>query len=467
MARSQIQIEESLIQSIQTNDPGMDAQKGPLRGAFVQPQAKELAALEQVADDLSLRYSLQYVTSENPGILNLYAFNHGLRQGDGSPAPAQVVMYAHTLPPTGTNIFIPQGTTITTQDRTVAFQTIQDVVVSRSEMAALFNVDRRRYEITVNATSVGIGPEYELSAGRLRFLGSTIEYIDGVAQLVATGDSSPRETTTALGQRQQAKFVGLALGSAAGVESTVRDFAPAAIKDVSLVYSTELSLFRRPTRRPAYDVYIVGQDFQTQTDTFVAQAGDTEFLLTKQPVASIGNVLVNGVTVTGVLIKDNLPASSASSASTDKLGLSAPATAGDEVVVSYTYDQLTVDTQTYIDQANQGLWESDILIRQANAVPLDIEIEIEVLASFDSSRIQRLALQAVFGNINLQRLGLVYSPTATKQAINQTVAGLSNISVTKYQRQDAGGIIPVDTIETLKTEYAVTTTDSVLITVRT
>lgn len=443
-----------MIASIASIDPGIDASKGPHRAAFVQPQAAIISQTEQVLDDCALRYSLRYVMARNPAIMGLYAANHGILQGTGSPSRTQLVFYTFNIPAHGGYIFIPVGATATTQDATVTFQTTDSMTVDASAFPLYYNNTTRRYEFTVQAESIGIGPEFEIAAGRIRTLQSQIEGIVGVTQPFRTGPSQPLESSLQLGQRQQAKFVGTSMGTTAGIESVVRDFDTANIQDVSVVYSTEYDLFRRPLNRPGFDIYLVGSITETATDTFRSNGGETSFVLTQQPVTSISTCLVNGVAVTPTLVKDTTPATMGSTRAQDRLVVQAPTDSGSTVQVSYTYNRLLRDVSTFLTQANQRFWRADILVRAANPVALRIAVNLQGMSTTDPQSVVANGQLATNTYINLNRLATFYTPTALIQAILGTTVGVSNATIQMFQRIDQLGTLNVDVVETNKTEYA-------------
>jgi len=123
------------------------------------------------------------------------------------------------------------------------------------------------------------------------------------------------------------------------------------------------------------------------------------------------------------------------------------------ISVSFTYDYLLNDVSNFITSSNRNLWRTDMLLRQGKAVGVDIAIEIQAMASFDTSRIESLTEAAVSNYINRNKMGLIYYPTDMRLSINGVVAGMSSIAVTKFQRIDQQGVLDVDVIETLRNEY--------------
>ncbi len=442
-----------MIASTANIDPGIDAMKGPHRAGFIQPQANVISQTEQVIDDLALRYSLRYVMARNPAIMPLYAANHGIAKGQGSPSRTPLVFYTFNVPAPGGYIFIPSGTVATTQDATVSFQTIEDITVDSSAFPLYYNNTTQRYEFSVWSASIGIGPEFEIAAGRVRTLQSQIEGIVGVTQPFRTGPSQQMESNLQLGQRQQSKFVGTALGTTAGIESAVRDFDPANILDVSIIYSTEFELFKRPLRRPGFDIVVVGSVMETATESFRSAGGETTFRLSHAPVSSISTCLVNGTQVVGTLVKDTKPSTQGSTQAQDLLLLQAPTDSGSTVQVSYTYNKLLTDISTFLTQANQRNWRSDMLVRAAKPVAFRISLDIQALSTTDPQSTISNAQLATNTYINLNRLGTFYTPTALVQAILGTTIGVSNARVRMFQRIDQLGTLDVDSIETSRVEY--------------
>lgn len=453
MARTPVQVEDAMIASTQIIDPGIDATKGPHRGAFIQPQAQVISQTEQLVDDLSLRYSLRYVMTRNPAVMDLYAFNHGLAAGLGSPSTTVLYFYTFTVPEAGGYVFIPSGTVVSTVDSTVSFQTTTDLTIPADSFPLYYNSTSRRYEFPVPSASIGVGPEFEIAARRLVNLQTSLAGIVGVFQPFRSSPSAQVEQAAQLGQRQQAKFTGLSLGTPAGLESTVRNFDTSNILDVSVVYSTEFDLFRRPLNRPGFDIYVVGNVSDTMTETFRSAGGELKFYLSKRPVQNLNSVIVNGTAVTAQLVRDNKPATADSVRALDYLLLQAPTDPGSTIQVSYTYNRLLTDISTFLEKANQRYWQADILVRAGRQVPMAITIDASALSTVDTLSLISSIQLATFTYVNRNLLGLTLFPEGLRQAINSTVAGLSSSRVSLFTRLDQGGVLPVDVQEMNKTEY--------------
>jgi len=451
MARTTNQIETALVSSINAVDPDIDAEKGPINDTCVVPQAQVLRDAELITDDLALRYSLQYVRTNRPDIIALYAYNHGLRRGEGKPSRTYILFIFTALPTT--DFYAPQGTVVKSRDGTISFQTTEDVFVEANAFPGYYNEAEGRYEVRAYVESIGVGQRYQISSGRLTQLDQDIDDVTSVEQPVASSPSIASESNIALGERQQTKFLGLALGTPAGVESVIRDYNTTDILDVTVVFSTDIDLFKRPVSSPSFDIYIVGYDTQEQNDQFLGDGVTQEYVLSRQPVSYINAVTIDGVTVTASLVKDDTTATSRSVRAQDKVVLPYVPAANATISVSYTYDYLLNDVSNFITSSNRNLWRTDMLLRQGKAVGVDIAIEIQAMASFDTSRIESLTEAAVSNYINRNKMGLIYYPTDMRLSINGVVAGMSSIAVTKFQRIDQQGVLDVDVIETLRNEY--------------
>lgn len=423
MARTPIQIEDAMIAGTAIIDPGIDASKGPHRSAFIQPQAQVLSQIEQLVDDMDLRYSLRYVQTRNPNVMDLYVFNHGLSAGQGSPSKTTLYFYTFVQPAPGGYVFIPAGTVVSSADNTVSFQTTEDFNVSSDAFPLYYNSTNRRYEFPIPAASIGIGPEFEIAARRLVNLQTPIEGISGVYQPSRTGPSSQVEQAAQLGQRQQAKFVGLALGTPAGLESTIRNFDPANILDVGVVYSTEFDIFRRPLNRPGFDIYLVGSTIGTFTETFRSGGGQTKFLLSKTPCLSLSTVVVNGEVVSAQLVRDTQPATAGSARAADYVQLQSSVDPGSTIQVSYSYNKLITDTSDFITSANKRYWEADILIRTANQIPVAVTVNASALSTVDTQSITNSIQAATFTYVNRNLLNLTLYPSQLRSAVMVNVVG--------------------------------------------
>jgi hypothetical protein len=465
VARTLSQIEASLSFSIEEQDPSIDTVKGPVFDIFIRPQAAQLRATELLFDDLSRRYSLDYVLSQNAGVLVLYGANHGLRKSPGRAARGNVVFFMFAAIGSGEVVVIPAGTVVTTTDPSIAFRTIRDAFIIGSSLPAFFNASNRRYEIRVPVEALGSGSLFEVPPRRVTNIISEVEGIDGVINFERIEGSTEIETNTRFGQRIRSKFNGLALGSGSGLEQLVRNFNTASIDDVVLIFSTDFDNFRRRTRRAAWDVYLIGSEPDTSETTFVGDGVLRRFTLPLAPVLAVTDVAVNGLSVNFTFLPDTTDQLKASSRAADVVELDSIPGLNDTITVSYSFDKLIRDVQEYVDRIGIQLYRADILVRKAVPVPIRARILVQVLSSFDETDAASSAFATAIEFINPgQFVSLLFANDLRRQ-LSADVAGVANIDMLEFTR-DLTGTIPIETVEFKPFEFAESPDSLVTIEVR-
>jgi hypothetical protein len=289
--------------------------------------------------------------------------------------------------------------------------------------------------------------------------------IDGVENREPIRGSQAEESNESFGRNIRAKFNGTAMGSGSGLLQVVQNFDTTRISDVSLVFSTDYQLFRRRTRRAAWDVYLIGEDSQEITDTFTGNGTQTQFVLNNQPVLSVSSVLVNSISVPFSFTRDSSDATKYSSRSTDKVVLSAPPGPNAVVSVTYNYDKLVTDTQGYINELRSDLYESDILIRKAYPIDLKVTVSIQVLSTFDRAQAISDTLSAIQAYGDLENFVELLSPADLRNIIEQNVAGISAVRILEFTRLDTG-TLPAEPIEFLANEFPVLSSANITIVTR-
>lgn len=465
MARTLAQIEASLASSIEEQDPSIDTVKGPVFDVFIRPQAAQLRATELRYDDLSRRYSLDYVLTQGEDVLILYGGNHGLRRSSGRAARGNVVFYTFTSIPSDDVVVIPAGTVVTTSDTSIAFRTIRDAFIIGSSLASFFNASQRRYEIRVPVEALGIGEEFEVPPRRINNVLTEVDGIDGVINFERVEGGTNVESNTRFGQRIRAKFNGLALGSGSGLDQLIRNYNPASISDVALIFSSDYDNFRRRTRRAAWDVYIIGTQSETAEITYIADGVQREFALPLTPALGVTGVTVNDASVSYTFSPDSTDQYKSSTQASDTVELASIPGLNDTVTITYSYDKLIRDIQDYIDQVGVELYRADILVRKAVPVPIRTRIQVQVLSSFDETDATSAAFATAADFLNPETFVSLLFPNELRSELSAAVAGVANIDVVEFTR-DLTGTIPLETVEFRPFEYPESTDSLITIELR-
>lgn len=465
MARTLRQIELSLADSIENQDSSIDTVKGPVFDMYIRPQAAQIRSLELLFDDLSRRYSLDYILSQNATVLQLYGANHGLRRSLGRAARGHVTFFTHSAPGPDEIVVVAAGTVVSTTDSTISFRTLRDAFILGSSLGAYYNAAARRYEVRVPIEALGAGQLFEVPQNRIVRIQSTVRGIDGVVNRERIAGSTEFESTSRFGARISSKFNGLALGSGDGLKQLVKQFDTASIEDVQMIFSTDIENFRRRTRRSAWDLYIIGSVSESAEVTFIGNAIQRTFSLPSTPALSVQSVRVGSASVGFTFLPDPTFQFRSSTQANDQVELDVIPGLNETVTISYTYDKLIRDTQAYADRIGVQLYRSDILVRKGIPVPVRAKILVQVLSSFDETDAAGAAFASVLAFINKNRFVSVLFADELRKQLSSDVAGVSNISILEFTR-DLTGTIPVETLEFRPYEFPETSDSLVTIEVR-
>lgn len=465
MARTLRQIEASLAGSIELQDPSLDTVKGPIFDIYIRPEAIQFRVVELLFDDLSRRYSLDYVLSQNAAVLQLYGANHGLRRSAGKAARGYVTFFAYAAPGLSDSLVIPAGTVVATSDSSISYRTQRDAFILGSSLGSYFNVATRRYEVRVPVEALGAGSTFEVPANRIVRIQSLVRGIDGVTNRERISGGTEVETQSRFGARIRKKFNGLALGSGHGLAQLILNYDTASIDDAVLIYSTDFANFRRHTRRSAWDVYLIGSVAEIAEITYVGNAIQRSFKLPQAPVLSVSSVQVGSRSVGFRFLPDTTFPYRSSTQANDQVELDSIPGLNETIKITYTYDKLVTDTQAYVNRVGIQLYRSEILIRKAIPVPVRARVLVQVLSSFDESTATAAAFSSVSEFINQNKFTSLLFADELRKKLSSDVAGVSNITVLEFTR-DLDGTIPVETLEFRAYEFSESSDSLITIEVR-
>jgi len=452
MARTKDEIIQSILTNMDTLNPSVDVTQGPLFDGSIEPLSSEFPVAEQRAEDLVNFYSADAVKTTEQA--DIFATNFTIPGGSGSPSKGFVYFIMFTAPTS--DITIPQGTIVSTEDRQLAYATTLETTIVSSNAAILYNATQNWYEIKVAVEAIANGPEYNLVPYRIRLLLDPITGIDLVQNRTKIEGGVSSEDATQKFARVQNRFAGLDSGTQNGVATDVKDYSPDVIKAVSIVRGSERSLFKRVSDRLALDIYILGSELLEVTDEqHDITSTVNQVILSHQPVTSITEVKLNGTVVTNYTLVKDVGILSDSTASSDKIVFSANLINGDVVNVTYTYNSILEQVRDNVFAPNEDdLWDVDTLIRSMIPVLINISAKIQTAPSkkIDTAINEVSAeLQTLIEN---DIPGAVYQPEIFRQQLRSTISGLTNVSFLKFTTTTTSNA-DVETIELKKNQYGV------------
>ena len=356
--------------------------------------------------------------------------------------------------PLTNNITIPAGTLVSTIATTASpgtfFITVQTVTMYASLSSTYFNPVTNKYEIQTLIQASNPGSAGNVAANTIIALVNPISGINGCYNPYDMSGGVDTESPDSLRSRIITKSSGINLDSVNGLLSLIE--AQTGVQNALVVGHGQ-------TQRKgwgAVDIYVQGETSRPYSEVF--SIFSNSLTLIKQPV------LLNGIT--SVLssnsgsIGSNFYSLSKDSGSyggsiegRDQLILSESINSSyGSIYVSYNYNGLIEDLQNLFTMSNYSLLNSDILVRQAVQILIDVTLNIKILSGFDPT-VVIADVESVISQF-LSQLGIGQTIKQT-DIVSQVllVPGISDIELpfTTFQSDD-GTILP-DSFNNLEIPY--------------
>jgi len=452
MARTQDEIQRSLEATLNTIDPSVDNQKGPVYNFMLRPVPAELQKTEADVQRMVQLNTIQLGAVATDDEVEAMATSFSLRRGGGKPSTTKTqVFFARRRPEE--DVQIDRGVVVGTHDEQYTYFVSERVVMPVASIDNFYNPATRRYEISTRCEATAVGPDFDLPATRVSNLITEVTGIDGTTNTDKYQGGAIKEDSEATVNRIRAKFAGLDPESGGGIISDIANFDPENVYDVALVYPKDRSIFKRITNRPAIDVYVIGEELDTTTQSYIAEGGETEIVLESSPVRSVDQVLVNGSTASFSFIQDTSMDYGRSPEANDVIMLDTPLIAADVVTITYLYNKLLNEAQSTLFSLERPFGTS-VLVREPRQVDLHIELEANILASFDPSRVGDEIEAKLFAEIEPDFFIDLLQPSIIRDRIRDDVAGISGKPRITTFTKVRGGVTDIETVDLAKNEVA-------------
>lgn len=464
MARTQDEIQQSLVESVQSQDPSTDVRKGPVYNFLLRPVPPELQKTEADAERIAVLTTQQLDEVATKAEIQALATSFSIRLGGGLSSKTKGQQFFAFAKPTQ-DIEIPRGVLVGTDDQRYTYFVTEPVSIPVNTVDNFYNPQTRRYEIVTNAEATAVGPDFDLPRTRVGKLLTPIDGIDGTTNILDYTGGEVAEDLAGSVDRIRAKLAGLDPETGGGIISDIRNYDPENITDISLVYPKDRRLFKRLTNRPAIDAYVKGEVVESISETFVGFGGETQLRLTNLPARSVSSVRVNGAGVSYSFIQDTSFETGFSPQSTDFVLLAAPLLPADVAVVTYDYNILIADMQTDLFGLERS-FDTDILAHEPRKFGVAIALDATVVASFDTARVFTNIEAVLFNEVEQDFFIDVLQPDIIAQKIKDEVAGLAAKPRFTTFRRSSGSVLEVDTIDLAKNEDSFIDQDQLRINVR-
>jgi uncharacterized phage protein gp47/JayE len=318
--------------------------------------------------------------------------NLNLTRLAATKASGTVTFYKLTVPTTTIRIGTEDGSggiIISTQRNSdgsyYSFITTATVYLTPSTQ---LNTETGRYEVNAAIEAVEAGEDSNVAINAITVL-TGVAGVDGVTNKNALTSGTDEESNTELAARYVTASQGRLLGTAPGYATFVE--AITGIIDAIVITSGEENSIRNANGNEV-DVVIVGEDYESvsQVETFSNVDGLTAYFDNtpiNEVIQIIGNTFTFIENTDFLVVKDTFSEQQGSNQALDKiiwLGANDPSV-GENYTVTYTYNKLVDDVQDELDDADNKLIASDVLVREGERVEVDIEFDVQLYSGIDSA----------------------------------------------------------------------------------
>lgn len=388
MSKSYSTIVQSMRDYIKAIYPSAQTHEGSvLDDIVIAVPSRELSQLYEKVDLVSEAQSIETATQDG---LEKLGSNVNKFQKSAIPATGIVTFFSSTAPTF--DITIPANTVVSTRGSAGVipkkFRTLRKVVMYKVLAGSYLNSSNGKYEISAAIEALTPGQNGVVGARAVDAIQGSITGIEGVYNASATSGGEDFESEQDFAQRIAAAFTGNILGTEDGYLSEAL-----AIDEITSATVVGHGNTGRDIMN-AVDIYYKGSRMSTYTDIFTVPQGVliSEVVLTKQPVVvdtvttliygNTGSII--GVSPAWSLVKDT-GVYKGSIYGLDKIEFSGELVASlGTVYVTYSYNSLSEVLQNIFTKTNKDLLDISILVKEASAISIDIDLDVTVLAGFDT-----------------------------------------------------------------------------------
>ena len=366
------------------------------------------AVYPQIQYDQNLTAFVINAATLLPADLDAIGTNYGMVRNPGTQATGTITLRIRNYTTSSPIITVPSGTTVSTLSTSsapaVSFATNATVQFIPSLAPAYYNPATGFYEQSVGIICQTIGTVGNVAANTITSLVGPGLGIDAVTNTTSTFGGTNIESNVAYAGRIQIKLSGNNVGTQNGIISLVNT-NPSVIEAI-VVGPNDPEMLRNQFGG-SVDVYIQGQIITPATDTYLySSSGDQTFVLSHQPVTVIGSVSgyvsgiphtfsgpVGGTTGIGIDYNISINPNSLFSGSVDSASYIQWNSTGTNpdpnstVTITYSYDSLIESLQSLIDETQNIIVGSDVLIKEAIVAQINVTASIIVLPGFNSASV--------------------------------------------------------------------------------
>lgn len=388
--RSKTTIIDDAIAFIKSVVPNIATEIGSVvRDLVIESPAEEFDKANQEILRTQKLHSINFPDAMTTEELDSLAANYAILRSEGTPSIGTVTFQLQNFSTSSSDVNIPIGTVVSTIGSdtipTASFVTTEALFFDHLLAPGYFNPSTGLYELTSSIQAEQIGVGGNVTAGTIVQPITNISGVFSIINTVATTGGEDIENNTDLAARVQIKLSGNSIGTENGILSLLN--ANANVTDSIVVTPNDVELIRDEFGGEV-DVYVIGQNLETLPEiTFYDAAGSQEFILLHQPAKSIVSIeglagaapysFILGVDYNFVL--DTTTLLNGSTRLENKVVFNIGGTNpdnGTNITITYTYNKLIETLQSQIDADDGHIVTSDILVKEADEVEVDITADV-------------------------------------------------------------------------------------------
>ena len=383
-----------------------------------------------------------------------FVFNESLIRNLGGRSSGTVIFSRSTAP--GSDITVQRNFPIGTQPdessgETVVFVTTESKTMFAASASSFFNLNTERYELEVAVQAVVAGSTGTVASNRLNRPLRPLANFEQVFNRNATSVALDRETNAELLDRYKIAIIGNQFATRGGLAFNVLAQFPDA-SDILVVTAGDPLIVRAGTDSGAVDVFVLGSQSTSRSDSQEFIGENQLIVLNNQPVLAVTNITGFTLDTDYEFVKDT-SGNAGSTRAQDGIrffnnALAAP-TIGDTIGIDYTQDILIQNIQNFLVNDDNDVGGQDTLARKATQVNITLSAVLTISAGTFAT-VQTAVTNAIINFINNLGLG----ENVERSDIQQVVRAISGVDNFVFSILDEVGGTGNSDVTIEKSEFA-------------
>jgi uncharacterized phage protein gp47/JayE len=460
---------DSAVEFIQSKIPALSLLQGTVaRDVVVESPSQEFQLVYQETGRTQKLQTLSDPTAFEGTELDDLAASVGLTRLSGTAATVDITLSVPTLT---SDITVVVGTQVSTSPTVLTPSVVSFVTLTTAQFVAVnagtyFNPITGLYELEIPAQAISIGVAGNVATATINTIVTSISGAPSitVTNTLAAAGGSNSEANESLIERIKVKQTGNNVGTNNGILGVIS--GNSLVVDSLLVKPGDPELLRNQFGN-AVDAVILGGQLQQVAEPHVFITGQYDIPLSRQPASAVSVVsgLVSSTPYVFILNTDYTVTIDYTSLfqgtprALSKITFLPLGTLPDNesvVTITYSYNKLIQDLQAVMDSDGVKIVGSDLLVKEATEVLIQIGATIESFAGFTHTDVADDVVTNLTAFLNGLELhedadeSVIISVIQGTEGVVEVIPGSLNIAA---KRPADPGFITVSDVEIKRTEY--------------